>query len=74
MRHINFNNLLKVSKKEVVREMPENTKPSNAVCKQCQHGKQTKIEFKTKEYSTTKPLEFVRTNLCGPMREKRSRR
>ena len=70
MGHINFNNLVKVSKKESVREMPEITKPVNIVCKQCQHGKQTKVEFKTKEYSITKPLELVHTDLCGPMRTK----
>ena len=29
-----------------------------------------KVEFKTKEYSTTKPLEIVHTNLCGTMRTK----
>ena len=39
-------------------------------CKHCQHGKQTKVEFKTKEYSTTNPLEIVHTDLCGPMRTK----
>ena len=40
------------------------------ICKNCQHGKQTKVDFKTKEYSTTKPLEIVHTDLCGPMRTK----
>ena len=35
MGHINFDNLVKISKKEAVRDMPEITKPANAVCKQC---------------------------------------
>jgi hypothetical protein len=30
----------------------------------------TKFEFKTKEYSTTKSLEIVHTDLCGPTRTK----
>ena len=63
MRHINFDNLVKISKKEVVREMPKVTKIANAICKHCQHGKKTKVEFKTKEYYTTKPLELVHTDL-----------
>ena len=25
-----------------------------------------RVSFKTKEYSTSKPLELVHTNLCGP--------
>ena len=50
--------------------MPEITKPTNVICKHCRHGKQTKVESKTKEYSTTKPLEIVHTDLCGPMRPK----
>ena len=70
MGHINIDNLVKISKKEVVREMPEITKPTNVICKQCQHGKQTKFEFKTNEYSTTKPLELVHIYLCGPIRTK----
>ena len=63
MGHINFDNLIKANKKEVVREMPKIINPANAVCKQCQHGKQTNVEFKTKEHSTTKPLELVHTDL-----------
>jgi hypothetical protein len=70
MGHIHFDNLVKINKKQVVREMPEITKPTNTMCKHCQHGKQTKVEFKTKEYSTTKPLEIVHTDLCGPTRTK----
>ena len=70
MGHIHFENLVKISKKQPVREMPEITKPTNVICKHCQHGKQTKVEFKTKEYSTTKPLEIVHIDLCGPIRTK----
>ena len=50
--------------------MPEITNPTSAICKQCQHGKKTKVEFNTKEYTTTKPLEIVHTDLCGPMKTK----
>ena len=50
--------------------MQEITKPANTICKNCQHGKQTKFEFKRKEYSTSKPLGLVHTDLCGPMSTK----
>jgi hypothetical protein len=56
MGHMHFDNLVKVSKREAVREMPQITKPTNTLCKHCQQGKQTKTRFKSKEYSTTKPL------------------
>ena len=68
--HINFDNLVKVSNLGVVRNLPKITKPSNPICRHCQLGKQTRIRFKTKEYSTSKPLERVHTDLCGPTRTK----
>lgn len=40
------------------------------MCKQCHHGKQTRMKFKTKDHSTTTFLELVHTNLCGPTRLK----
>jgi hypothetical protein len=66
MGHMHFDNLVKFSKREEVREMPQITKPTNTLCKHCQQGKQTKTRFKSKEYSTTKPLEIVHTDLVGP--------
>jgi transposase InsO family protein len=66
MGHMHFDNLVKVSKREEVREMPQITKPTNTLCKHCQQGKKTKTKFKSKEYSTTKPLEIVHTDLVGP--------
>jgi hypothetical protein len=70
MGHIGFDNLIKFNKKEVVRDMPKIIKPSNYVCSHFHHGKQTRVRFNTKEYSTSKPLELVHTNLCGPTRTK----
>jgi hypothetical protein len=66
MGHIHFDNLVKVNKMEPVREMPQITKPTNTLCKHCQQGKKTKTRFKSKEYSTTGPLEIVHTDLVGP--------
>jgi hypothetical protein len=66
MGQIHFDNLVKVSKREAVREMSQITKPTNTLCKHCQQGKQTKTRVKSKEYSTTRPLKIVHTNLVGP--------
>jgi hypothetical protein len=41
-------------------------KPTNTLCKHCQQGKKTKTRFKSKEYSTTRPLEIVHIDLVGP--------
>jgi hypothetical protein len=70
MGHIHFDNLVKVNKREAVREMPQITKPTNTLCKHCQQGKQTKTRFKSKEYSMTRPLEIVHTDLVGPTKTK----
>jgi hypothetical protein len=70
MDHINFGNIFKVNKKEVVREMPQNSKPTNILCKHCLQGKQTKTKFKTKENSSKTPLELVHIDLVGPTRKK----
>jgi hypothetical protein len=66
MGQFHFNNLVKVIKREAVRDIPQITKPTNTLCKHCQHGKQTKTKFKSKEYSTRRPLEILHTDLVGP--------
>jgi hypothetical protein len=70
MGHMHFDNLVKVRKREAVREMPQIMKPTNTLCKHCQQGKKTNIRFKSKEYSTTKPLEIVHIDLVGPTTKK----
>jgi transposase InsO family protein len=71
MGHTHFDNLVKVRKRELVREMSQITKPTNTLCTHCQQGKKTKTRFKSNEYSTTKPLEIVHTDLVGPTTTKR---
>jgi hypothetical protein len=68
--HIKFDNLVKFSNLGAVRNLPKIIKPSNTMCRHCQLGKQSRIRFKAKEYTTSKPLELVHTNLCGPTRTK----
>ena len=70
MGHISFENLIKSNKKDAVRDLPKIIKPSKPICKHCQIGKKTRVRFKTKENSTTKPLELIHMDLCGPTRTK----
>lgn len=68
--HINFDNLVKVRKIGHVRHIPQIIKPASTFSDDCQRGKNAKLSFKTKEYSTTRPLELVHTDLCGSTRTK----
>ena len=66
--HISFDNLVKISSKNAVRDIPKKKKPKNGICDSCQKGKQACAHFKTKEHHTSKPLELIHTDLCEPMR------
>lgn len=54
--HISFDNLINISKTNAVRDIPKIIKPDQVVCGPCQHGEQTRISFKTKEFSTSKHI------------------
>ena len=56
-----------MNKHEAIRYVSVIKDLSSSVCKQCQHSKQTRVKFKTKEHSTTKPLEIVHADVYGPM-------
>jgi hypothetical protein len=68
--HLIFDNLIKSNDKEAARDPPKVIKPSDYICKHCQIGKKTIFRFKTKEHSTTKPLELINIDLCGLARTK----
>ena len=52
MGHLNFDNLVKISQKGVVTNLPKIIKPPNHVCRHCL-GKQTRTSFKIKEHTTS---------------------
>lgn len=66
--HINFDNLVAVSKKGCVRNIPPIIKSVSTFCDECVKGKQTRVSFKIKEHNTSRPLEIIHTHLCGPSR------
>ena len=53
MGNLRFENIVKVSKKGVVRNYPKIIKPPNHVCRHCLHGKQIRTRFKVKKRTTT---------------------
>lgn len=65
--HLSFDSLVKINRTKVVRDMPKISKPTSAIC-ECQHGKHTGVSLKSKECSTSRPIELVHTYLCGPTR------
>ena len=68
--HLSFSQIYKSSRLKAVRDLPNITLPENIIRKSCQFGKQTRVQFNAKEGSSSKPLELIHTDICGPMRKK----
>ena len=68
--HVNFDNLVSISKMKKVRGLPRLSKLDNVMCKQCQIGKMTKSSFKRKIFTSNDILQLVHTNLFGPIEVK----
>lgn len=67
--HINFKDVIKLSKKELVMSLPNLNKLNNLVCKGCQMGKQIKIAHKKLTLiGTSRPLGLLHIDLAGPTR------
>jgi len=72
--HINMHTLNKLASKELVRGLPKLTINYQELCNACVRGKHTRSSFKPKKVvSTTRPIELLHIDLCGPMRIKSPR-
>eukprot|EP00253_Pinus_taeda_P014281 PITA_14281 len=71
--HQSFSQIRKACKYQAVRGLPDIKIPDKTICKSCQFGKQTRINFPEKEGSANRPLELVRTDVCGPFRTRSPR-
>jgi transposase InsO family protein len=68
--HLNFDHLIKLKTLEAIKDLLENIKAQDSMCKPCQVGKLTRTQFKSKRFtSTEKPLQLVHMDLCGPSRQ-----
>ena len=54
--HLSFDNLSRISTKEAIRYILKIVVPLKFICKNCQHGKRTRVGFKIKEHMTSHPL------------------
>lgn len=66
--HVNFDNIVKESLTNVVRDLSKIVKPFNTICRECVMGKQARRSYKRKSYMSKRKLDLVHTNLCGPTR------
>nr|ABH08430.1 putative integrase [Beta vulgaris] len=67
--HASFSLLEKLRSKDLVLGLPSIKFHIDQVCDACARGKQVRSSFKSKTIvSTTKPLELIHIDLCGPMR------
>ncbi|GJV21233.1 putative ribonuclease H-like domain-containing protein [Tanacetum coccineum] len=65
--HINFKNLNKLVKENLVRGLPSKVFRNDHTCVACQKGKQHKVSYKAKlERTITKPLHTLHMDLFGP--------
>jgi len=49
-----------------VKDLPKIIKPANAICNESLDGKKVRRSSEVKEKSSTRLLELVHTELCGP--------
>ena len=69
MGHVSFRLLNKLRSQELVIGLPNIKFEADRVCEECAKGKQVKSFFKPKKtISTSRPLELIHIDLCGPMR------
>ena len=68
--HVKFDNIIKISSTQLVRNLPKLIKPTNNICKECQLGKKSRFPFRSKQNCSNEVLELVHTDLCGPSRVK----
>jgi len=67
--HVSSSLLNKLVAGDLVRGLPKLKFSNDKICGACAKGKQTKSSFKSKkEVSTTRPLELLHMDLCGPIR------
>nr|GEY31794.1 putative ribonuclease H-like domain-containing protein [Tanacetum cinerariifolium] len=65
--HVNFKNINKLMKGNLVRGLPSKIFENNHTCVACQKGKQHKASYKAKTVSSVnQPLQILHMNLFGP--------
>jgi len=71
--HLSFSQIRKACRFQVICDLLDINILENTIRRPCQFGKQTRSHFIEKEGSSSKPLELVHIDLCGPSRKKSPR-
>ena len=68
LSHMNFKDINKLSKKELVSGLPVMKYEKDKLCSACEKGKQHKASFKSKTFSSIEsPLDLLHMDLFGPV-------
>ena len=67
--HLNFETLYQMLLHNAIDGLPKLTR-IDYICQTCQTGKLARKKFPRSLTITTKPLEHVHTDVCGPLRKK----
>lgn len=67
--HLSFSQISKSSRLKAAHDLPIITISESTICKSCQFGKKTRVQFNAKEGSASKPIELIHTDLCGLVRK-----
>ena len=70
MGHLSFPQIRKACRLKEIHDILDINILENTICKPHQGSRQTRVHFNEKEGSTSKPLELIHTDLCGPTRKK----
>ena len=68
LSHLNFKNINKLSKNELVSGLPKMSFSKDKLCSACEKGKQHRASFKTKQcFSVTSAFHLLHMDLFGPV-------
>lgn len=65
--HMNFDDIVNISSRVLIWDMPKIKKPWSISYNPCHEGKKKRSKYPAKEYSTSKPLDLVHIDFFGPM-------
>ncbi|UYV65566.1 hypothetical protein LAZ67_3004717 [Cordylochernes scorpioides] len=69
--HLNFDDLKKLQRENLVNGLPKGEFKSITSCETCIRGKQTRLPFPEVSLTkSTEPLQLIHSDICGPMRTK----
>ncbi|UYV76870.1 hypothetical protein LAZ67_14002267 [Cordylochernes scorpioides] len=69
--HLNFDDLRKLQRENLVNGLPKGEFKSITSCETCIRGKQTRLPFPEVSLTkSTEPLQLIHSDICGPMRTK----